>query len=399
MNPRLLFSMILLLSVSLAAQTKPGGGGGGTGGGTGGGGSRPGSNTGTSSIPRSPDPNFGIGDTNPSVFYILGKVVASDGTPLSDRAAIQSNCRGRVRTEAYTDSKGNFAFEFGSNRNQASEIGSASDSPSIVQFPNQMQRSTYRELRDCELTAVISGFTSQIVDLAAKDHDIGRLDVGRIVVQRLAKVEGATISAKPVPEAARKDYFKGLEEKQKGKLDKAQEKFQKAVQEYPEYASAWLELGRVQNAQKDPAAARESFRKSIAADSAALPPYQELAQLQAQDKQWQDLADTTDQMIKIDPNNYPQFWFFNGVSKYYLHRMDDAESAMVQGIKIDSAHKVPKMEYVLGVIRMQKGDRAGAAEHLHKFLALVPTGPEADDAQKKLQLVENASTAAPVAKP
>ena len=399
MHRTVLLSLILVFSVSLAAQTKPGGGGGsGTGSGSGGG-TRPGSSGTTTPTPSRPDPRFDMGDTYPSVFYIMGKVVANDGTPLSDRAAIQSNCRGAVKTEAYTDSKGNFSFEFGRNRNRISEIGSASDSPGIAQLPNQMQRSMSRDLRECQLTAVLPGFVSQTVDLATKDRDMGSLDVGRIVVQRMAKVEGMTISAKPVPEAARKNYFKGLEEKQKGKLGQAQEKFQKAVQAYPEYASAWLELGRVQNEQKDPTSARESFRKSIAADSTSLPPYQELAQLEAQDKQWQELADTTDQMIKIDPSNYPQFWFFNGVSKYYLNRIDDAENSMVQGIKVDSAHKVPKMEYVLGVIRMQKGDRAGAAEHLHKFLALVPAGPEAEDAQKKLQLVENASAATPDSKP
>jgi tetratricopeptide (TPR) repeat protein len=395
MNRTLLFPMIWLLTVSLAAQTKPGGGGGG--GGTGG--TRPGSNTGTSSIPRRPDPRPNFPDTNPSVFYILGKVVPSDGSSLSDRAAIQSNCRGALKTEAYTDSKGNFSFDFGNNRNRVSEIGNASDSPGMAQFPNQTQRSTSRDLRDCQISAVLPGFASQIVDLAAKNPDMGHLDVGRIMVQRMGKIEGMTISAKPVPESARKDYFKGLEEKQKGKLDLARQKFQKAVEEYPQYASAWLELGRVQNAQNEPTSARQSFHQAITADSTFLPSYQELAQMAAHDKQWQELADTTDQMLKLDPNNYSQFWFYNGVAKYHLNKIDDAENSMVQGIKVDLAHRVPKLEYVLGLIRMQKGDRTGAAEHLHKYIAMVPTGPEAEDAQKKIQEVENASAATQVSKP
>jgi tetratricopeptide (TPR) repeat protein len=269
----------------------------------------------------------------------------------------------------------------------------------MVGFPNQTQRNTSRDLRECQINAVLPGFTSQIVDLAGKDQSMGRLDVGHIVVQRMGKIEGMTISAKPVPEAARKDYFKGLEEKQKGRLDNARQKFQRAAEEYPQYAAAWLELGRVQNAQNDPTSARRSFHQAITADSTSLPSYQELAELASHDKQWQELADTTDQMLKLDPNNYPQFWFFNGVSKYHLNKIDDAENSMVQGIKIDSAHKVPKLEYVLGVIRLQKGDRTGAAEHLRKYLALAPSGREAEDAQRRLQDVENASAATPVSKP
>lgn len=393
MNRRLLYTMTLFLTGTLATQTKPGGGGGGTGG------TRPSGNTGTSNIPRSPDPRMNLPETSPSVFYILGKVVSSDGSPLIDQAAIQSNCRGAVKTEAYTDSKGNFSFEFGDSGNRVSEVGSATDSPGMSRLPRQMQKGTSRELRDCQLSAALPGFTSQIVDLVAKNPEMGHLDVGHIVVQRMGKVEGMTMSAKPVPEAARKDYFKGLEEKQKGKLDNAQQKFQRAVEEYPQYAAAWLELGRVQNAQNDPTSARQSFHNAINADVTSVPPYQELAQMAGHDRQWQELADISDQMLKLDPNDYPQFWFLNGAAKYYLNKIDDAEKSMVQGIKVDSAHRVPKLEYVLGLIRMQKGDRAGAAEHLHKYIALVPTGPEAEDAQKKLQEFEEASADTPVSKP
>lgn len=401
MTRNLIFSILLLLSVSvsLLAQ-KPGGGGGGTSGGTGGG-SRPGSNnTNNPSIPRPSNPSLDIPDTTPRVFYVLGKVVTSDGSPLSDRASIQTNCRGTVKTQAYTDAKGNFSFEFGdSQTSRFSEVGPASDSSSSIGFPNQMRRGSERNVRDCDLQAVLPGFMSQIVDLGAKSYDFGHLDVGRIVIRRMGTVEGTTISAKPVPEKARKDYFKGLEEKQKGKLDAAKEKFQKAVDEYPQYAAAWVELGRVQNAQNDATSAKQSFQHSATADATYLPAYQELAQIAVHDKQWQDLADATDQMVKLDPSGHPEFWFYNCVAKYYLGKVDEAQNSVMQGIKVDPGHRIPKMEYVLGIILMRKGDRPGAAEHLKQYLAIAPNGPDAADAQKQLQEVEKASTETPVAKP
>jgi tetratricopeptide (TPR) repeat protein len=237
------------------------------------------------------------------------------------------------------------------------------------------------------------------VDLGTKSYDFGHLDVGRVVVRRMGAVEGATISAKPVPENARKDYFKGLEERQKGKLDSAKEKFQKAVNEYPQYAAAWVELGRVQSAQNDATSAKQSFHQAVTADATYLPAYQELAQIAAHDKQWQDLADTTDQMVKLDPSGHPEFWYYNCVAKFYLGKTDEAQNSVTQGIKADPGHRIPKMEYVLGIILMRKGDRSGAAEHLKQYLAIAPNGPDAADAQKQLQEVEKASTETPVAKP
>jgi len=402
MKRNLFFYLMLIVgvSISLSAQKPGGGGGGGTGGGAGGGTRGSNNTTNNPNIPRPSNPNLEMPDTTPRLFYILGKVVTSDGSPLSDRASIQSNCRGNIKTETYTDSKGNFSFEFGnSQQSRFSGIGPASDSSSSVAFPNQMQRGTERSARDCELQAILPGFTSQIVDLGTRNYDFGHLDVGRIVVKRMGTVEGATISAKPVPENARKDYFKGLEEKQKGKLDSAKEKFQKAVDEYPQYAAAWVELGRVQNSQNDATSAKQSFQKSVSADNTYMPAYQELAQIAAHDKQWQDLSDTTDQMVKLDPSGHPEFWYYNCVAKYYLGKVDDAQNSITQGIKSDPGHHIPKMEYILGIILMRKGDRAGAADHLKQYLALAPNGPDAADAQKQLQEVEKASTETPVAKP
>jgi tetratricopeptide (TPR) repeat protein len=401
-RPLLAILIFLVLNVNVSGQARGGGGatGGGTGGSTGGGSTGGRGSTGVPSYPSAPNPRFDGPDAIPRTLFIMGKVVVSDGSPLSDRAAIQSNCRGAVRTEAYTDAKGNFSFQLNNGTNRGlSEIGPASDSASTVNFPRTGRSGNSGDPRDCELSAVVSGYTSQIVDLRTKNLDIGNLDVGRVVVHRMGAAPGATISAKQVPESARKDYFKGLEEKQKGKMDSARDKFQKAVAEYPEYAEAWLELGRVQSAQNDPAAAKESFQKSIAAESNSLPAYQELAQIAAKGKQWQDLANITDQMLKIDSHTYPEFWFYNGVSKYYLGKVDEAQNSVTQGIKLDGAHRIPKMEYVLGVIMMQKGDNTSAAEHFHKFLALAPNSPEAADTQKKLEVVEKASVDPAAPKP
>jgi tetratricopeptide (TPR) repeat protein len=333
--------------------------------------------------------------TLPAMLYVSGKVVVDDGTPLTERALIQSNCHGLIKTEGYTDAKGTFSIQF-SNR-EFSGAGMASDTATTPPNPSAVRQNTPRDWRECELKAVLAGFVSNAIDLGTRSATFGNNDVGTIVLHRMAGVEGFSVSATSSHASgkAKKDYEKGLEEKKNGKLDNAQERFQKAVESYPQYASAWLELGRVQVEKKDIAGARGSFHKAIAADAKFISPYQELAQLAAREKQWQELADTTDQMLKLDALEFPQFWFYNCVAKYYLGNLDAAENSAHQGIKIDAEHHVPKLEYVLGILLVQKHDYPGAAEHLHKYLSLAPNGPDAADAQKRLEEAEKLSAAAP----
>ena len=173
-----------------------------------------------------------------------------------------------------------------------------------------------REWRECELQAVLPGFTSQVIELASRITDFANADVGTIVLHRLNQVEGFTISATSAsaPAKAKKEYEKGRGYAKKEKWDAAQERFQKAVEAYPKYAVAWFELGRVQVQKSDLSAARQSFHQALTADSKFISPYQELANLAAREKQWQELLETTDQLLRLNPVNFPQYWMLNAAA-------------------------------------------------------------------------------------
>ena len=378
--------LAMACAIGSSAQSKPGG-------------SAPGQGTASGrqvespdrTIPRIQDPRTDGPDTLPRVLYVSGKVVIDDGAPISDRVLIQSNCDGTVKTEGYTDKKGTFSFEFGNTRNRAlSGARPASDASVSIISSREMRENAPRDWRKCELKAVLSGFTSKIVDLSTNLPAFGNVNIGNIALHRMAPVEGITISANTAqaPDGAKKNYEKGLEEKKKGNLDSAQQEFRKAVDAYQQYAVAWLELGRVQIAMKDVAGARQSFHQSIAADAKLMGPYQELAQLAARDKQWQEVADITDQLLKLNSEDFPEIWFYNCVSKYHLGNLDAAESSGLQGVKVDRQHRIPKMEYVLGTILAQKHDYPGATQHLGNYLVLSPDGPEAEDARRQLAEVD-----------
>src|SRR2546426_569599 len=94
-----LLTLVFSLAIVLSAQS--------------GGGRKPPSTGSVPNNPARPAPNL-TPDTTPRSFFLSGKVMVDDGTLLTDAVAIQSICKGRIRTEGYTDSKGHFSFEVSS---------------------------------------------------------------------------------------------------------------------------------------------------------------------------------------------------------------------------------------------------------------------------------------------
>lgn len=379
-----LLAMILLSCALLAAQARPGGGGGagGTGGRTSGGG-----NTTTPTRPSGfpTTGNLPLDNRGPS--FLTGKVVVDDGTPLTDPALIQSVCQGNIRSEGYTDSKGQFSLDLNSQREA---FGSAQETYSPSSAMTNRGEYAKRNLRDCDLQAVLPGFTSKTVELASKMTEVGTAEVGTIVLHRMAKVEGFTISATSAqaPDKAKKDYQKGREDAAKQKWDAAKEKFSRAVETYPKYAVAWFELGKVQLQQKDDAAAKASFQHAIQADSKFISPYEQLAELALKEKQWNDLAGATDELVKLNPLSFPQYWYYNAVANYFLQSFDKAEKSAAQALTIDVQHRIPKIEYMLGMILVQKKDYPGALAHLRNYVRTSPNATDLEFAQKQIAALE-----------
>jgi len=341
--------------------------------------------------------------------FLSGKVAVEDGTPLTDPAMIQTHCQGRIHTEGYTDSKGNFSFQIGSKDTNGASTDQAMDSaPSMISSSPSSSSSMSNggsrtpngtgngDLRDCQLQAVLAGFQSHVVELANHLGDF-QVDVGTIKLHRLSQVDGFTVSATSAaaPNNAKKEFEKGRELAKKQKWDAALENYQKATEAYPKYAVAWYELGNVQLQRNDPAAAREAFHKSVNADPKFVSPYFALTQMAAHDKNWQEVHEMSSEVLKLNPVSFPQYWMFNSAANYYMLHYDVAEQSAARGLEVDSNHKFPQLEHLMGMILAQKHDYTGASEHLKNYLQLAPSAADAAAVQKQLseyqQLSANAS--------
>lgn len=393
------------------------------GGGAPGGGSTPGSGSLGPSTPSSATGNSNLTSLSgsapgvPAPIFLSGKVVTGDGSPLPPGVAIQRVCQGTPHTVAYTDSRGNFSFQWGDTAGitpDASEVGSGTfpggnsrgmSAPTIGGANVTNMTSTAGGMRDngglggqigaCDLRASVAGYTSTTVSIfmhRAMDNP----DVGRIVLHRNTAVQGTSISATTLeaPKDARKSFDKGIEALRKGKTVDAEKDFEKAVAVYPRYADAWVELGRLHMQENATGPAKEAFLKAMNADSKLVPPWLELGLIAAREENWRDSANYLDKALKLDPVDFPQAWYVDGVANFNLKQLDAAEKSVREALKLDPGHKNPRADYLLGLVLIDKRDYAGAATELKSYLAMAPAGENHDQVQKQLEEIEKLQTPA-----
>jgi tetratricopeptide (TPR) repeat protein len=329
----------------------------------------------------------------PSGIFVSGQVVLDDGTELTEPAVIQTICRGQRHSQTYSNSRGYFSFQFGDSRSAA---GAAISDASSSGAPTRTTTTSPSEINECQLQAELAGFSSQPVEMGGRAGMASTVDMGRVPLHRLAHVDGSSISVTSAlaPPAAKKAFEKGLEQAKKSKLDEAQKSFEKAVQIYPRYATAWYQLGWLQLRKKDTTSAKHSFEQAVAADSKYVNPYDGLAQLAMQANDWHNVIDITSKLISLNPVNFPDAYYDNAVANCYLSNFDDAEKSALQGIRVDENHQVPKLQYLLAMILLHKQNYQPAAEHMQLYLHLATQPGEIDLAKKGLAEIERDSASA-----
>ena len=213
-----------------------------------------------------------------------------------------------------------------------------------------------------------------------------------ITLKRVGDHESSTVSmtALKAPETARKAYDKGLAAMSREKWASAQKEFERAVSIYPEYASAWDELGEALREQSKADEARAAYEHAIQADAKYLKPYLQLARLALNQGRNQDAITITDRALALNPIEYPGIFFFNAVANFNLKHFEAAETSVRRAVDLDANHEIPRAEYLLGNLLQAKGDGRGALEHLRKYVEYDPKSPDVGEVKTRIQELERA---------
>jgi tetratricopeptide (TPR) repeat protein len=211
-----------------------------------------------------------------------------------------------------------------------------------------------------------------------------------IVLKRIGLHEGSTVSITAVnaPEPAKKAYGKGVVAMTDGKWEAAQKNFEKAVEIDPDYAAAWSDLGEVLKRQSKSMEARAAWEKAVQAEPKYIKPYIQLTMLNIEEKRTEDAVTIADRAIALNPQEFPELYFYHAVANFNLKRFNVAETSARRATELDSAHEIPRSELLLGTTLIAKGDRAGALEHLRKYLEILPKAQDAEQVKRTIAALE-----------
>ncbi|HSP67964.1 MAG TPA: tetratricopeptide repeat protein [Bryobacteraceae bacterium] len=333
-----------------------------------------------------------------------------DGSELPEPVTIERVCSASsIRPEGYTDSKGHFSFNLGQNpgifADASTSVFSDLTQPGGFNTGNPTDRggafggaSQDSAYWDCELRARLPGYRSDTISLAGR-RMLDSPDVGAIILYPMAKIQGLTASAtsSQAPKDARKSYEKGLEAVKKNKPDQAEQEFRKAVGIYPRYAAAWLELGKALERREHKTEAREAYANALAADGKFVYPYQQLYQMALQEQNWKELVENTDQLLRLDPFEFPAAYYFNALGHLQMKEYEAAEKSAHQAVEADRRQTNPKTHYLLGAILVQKQDWTAAAQSFRAYLKAAPNASDKASVEKTLgQLDQQISRVQPV---
>jgi tetratricopeptide (TPR) repeat protein len=326
-----------------------------------------------------------------------------DGIPPPSSAVIQRVCNGTAHAEGYTDGQGYFSVQLGQD---SAMMGDASESlsgfgrtfPSVSGGGNGGAGSgtggghgfgqTNRQA-NCELRAQLGGYRSQTVSLA--DHGpLDNPDVGIILLHRLGAAESTTVTASTLtaPKPARKAFQKGMDLSRKKRPEEAMASFRDAVKLDPQFAAAWCELGKLQADRGQAAEAHQSFDAAGKAEPRWPEPFLELSLLELHARNWQELADVTAHVLRLNSFDYPQAFFFNAVANFNLRHMEAAEKSVRSAERLDTQHRYPQTAHLLATILANRREWAAAADELRNYLVLAPHADDAPKVRRELDQME-----------
>ncbi|HWE52861.1 MAG TPA: tetratricopeptide repeat protein [Bryobacteraceae bacterium] len=328
------------------------------------------------------------------VSMLSGKIAMADGSQPPNRVAIQRDCGGAPQTATFTDRNGHFTFPW----NQSTELTADASEPisnggprgpdQAVTTARGLGAAGAETMSGCFLRATAPGYRSDSIPLDDHRASFENYDLGTIVLHPVENAGRQSVSATALkaPGDARKAYEKGLEALGKGKSADAAKDFEKAVGIYPQYADAWLALGKLRLQMKEDDSAGQAFAKAIEADNKLAEAHAFLGMLDVGKQKWADGVKELDAAVQLDPAHFPDAWFNDAVADYNLKNYDGAEKSAREALKLDPQHRNPQADYLLGLVLAAKKDYSGAAEQLRVYLRVAPDGPDA--ARARTQIVE-----------
>lgn len=250
----------------------------------------------------------------------------------------------------------------------------------------------------CAVEAKAFGYESTVARFAVRSSS-GVVDIGVLTIQRNASGDaqdrnkersGQTVSATSLkaPPDAVKLFDRGSRSLQQGKFASAAKDFESATKIYPEYAEAWLNLGRARESLDSLGPARDAFLRAAGLDPQMAGPPAELGLLAARQNDLASAVRYLDESLRLDPAGSYQACYWDAIVNLMLKRYDVAERSARAALRFGDSGPQVRVNYVLGMALLARGNNPEAKQRLSRYLELAPKAPERDQVQKELSRLE-----------
>jgi tetratricopeptide (TPR) repeat protein len=199
-------------------------------------------------------------------------------------------------------------------------------------------------------------------------------------------VHSPTVSAArlAIPGKASSEYQKGCGSYKDRHFGQAEQHLRKAIDEYPQYAAAWVVLGQVLDAQHKRDDARQACSKAVTLDPTYVAPYLCLAEFSATEADWKQVSSLAERAIALDPVNNPYCLYYIADADVHLDRLSPAESSALAAVHLDTWHRLPQLHLLLAQIYAAKGDTYAEVAQLREYLKVAPNSGDAAGARDTL---------------
>ena len=294
---------------------------------------------------------------------LTGRVTLPGGGVSPEPAQIQAVCPGQIYPLTYCGLNGRFSVSL----RDLSLLGFASGWGGFSSF-------TRGGYGGCGVRAFLPGYFSRTVSLRSWFRN-GTLQMGDNFLRRIPNIEGHTVSITTLaaPKEAKRAYKKGLDHYRNKRYEKAEEQFEIAVDEYPDYAAAWAFLGETRLALGYESGVREAFERALEIDPKYLKPHRFLIEREIEDEDWERAAELAKSAIRLNPFDN-SIRYYLGFSQYKSGDLDEAFVSARAGLSNRPGDLAqPQINRLLGLILAKQGKYEPAADRYRRVLAAWPS--------------------------
>jgi Tfp pilus assembly protein PilF len=195
---------------------------------------------------------------------------------------------------------------------------------------------------------------------------------------------GGIISAASlhIPENARNEFARGMQEMREHNWSKARAHFEKAITTYPQFDWAYNNIGVAYIQEKNTKGAREAFEKAVAINDKNPDAVRNLARMKLVEN---DFSGGKELLLKLGPTPHDPDALT--LLAFAQMKTNDLEAALSNAVKVHQGDpdRFPMAHLIAGRIYEVEGNQSAAQAQYQMYLREAPDSPQAQIAKEGMQ--------------